>query len=197
MQREYARQRGAHWRAAGPMHVFLVAAMIVLSPRTDACGLDPSVQGGYLVSHPGSLGVAVAVAEARREGLLTTEVSGNLPNDVRLERMLADLGRLESQLVRGQVGGSNQTSAHFFLMLIGPALWSEYQVSPSGVQARYHTPGPETGQAIVLTHHVVLEALLQGSLSVAQATDLGLISFSGTETEPVQHLFEIGFGVTS
>jgi hypothetical protein len=179
------------------MHAILVAAMIVLSPGTDACGLDPSVRGGYLISHPGSLEVAVAVAEARRQGLLATAVSDSLPNDVRLERMLADLGRLESQLAKGQVGGSNLTSAHFSLMLIGPALWSEYQVSPSGVRARFHTPGPEKGQAIVLTHHAVLKALLQGSLSLAQATNLGLIAFSGAESEPVQHLFEMGFSATS
>jgi hypothetical protein len=171
--------------------------MVGLSPRADACGLEHSFRGGSLISHPGSLRVAVAVAEARNQGLLPTESPDNLPNDVRLRRMLADLGLLRSQLAQDVADDSNRRSARFSLMLIGPALWSEYLVSSSGVLARYHTTGPRTGQVVVLTHHAVLKALLQGSLSLAQATDLGLIAFSGAESEPVQQLFEVGFGTNS
>lgn len=183
--------------SALPTGAFVVAALMTLPSGVTACGLEFALRGGSFISHPGSLGVAVAVADARREGVLTANASDNVPNNVQLRRMLADLQRLRTQLAKGRAEGPARGSTRFSLMLIGPALWSEYMVSASGVLARYHTTGPGTGRVVVLTHHAVLKALLQGSLSLAQATDLGLIAFSGAESEPVQHLFEMGFGATS
>ncbi len=196
MRRESRRRQGLHRPSAVLAHALLVATMIGLSPRADACALEPSFQGGSLVSHPGALGVAVAFADARRQGALKTDISQNVPNDVRLRRMVADLQRLRSTLTKGRAASSDRSSARFSLMLIGPSLWSEFLVSPSGILARYHIAGPVTGQAVVLTHHTVLLAMLKGDLSLGQARNLGLIAFSGADSETVAQFFEHGFGST-
>ncbi len=196
MRRESRRRQGLHRPSAVLAHALLVATMIGLSPRADACALEPSFQGGSLVSHPGALGVAVAFADARRQGALKTDISQNVPNDVRLRRMVADLQRLRSTLTKGRAASSDRSSARFSLMLIGPSLWSEFLVSPSGILARYHIAGPGAGQAVVLTHNTVLLAMLKGDLSLGQARNLGLIAFSGADSETVAQFFELGFGST-
>ena len=81
----------------------------------------------------------------------------------------------------------------FSLVLVGPGLWSHYHAIPGGVVGEFHTDGPVAGQVVVLTHYAVLRMLLRGDLSVEQATGLGLIAFSGSDTGPVRKAFANGF----
>ena len=159
----------------------------------NSCGLEPTVNGGFSVSYPGSLDVAVAVAKARREGLLPDQSSGPIPNEILLQEMLADLKRLQSRLYDGRTVKSANGSVPFSLVLVGPSLWSQFNVTPDGVQANYHTDGPSEGTVVVLTHPVALRAMLNGSLSIEQASDFGLIRYSGGDITPIQKTFEFGF----
>lgn len=158
-----------------------------------ACGLEPGINGGITISYPGAIDVAVAVASARNNGLLPPPGSETITNEARLQNMLADLRRLQVRFngARGTIpDGSSST---FSLVLVGPGLWSHYRMTAGGVLARYHTEGPVAGKAVVLTHATALHALLAGNLSIEQATELGLIAYSGRDTAPIKRAFEISF----
>ena len=177
--------------AAATIFTFVLSYPLAAS----SCGLEPTINGGFSVSYPGSLDVAVAVAKARREGLLPEmgQSSHSLPNALRLQEMLADLQRLQARLNDGRVGNSANDSIPFSLVLVGPGLWSQFHVAADGVQANYHTNGPVAGTVVVLTHHVALRAMLSGDLSIEQATEHGLIKYSGGDITPVQQTFKYSF----
>jgi hypothetical protein len=174
-----------------------MAFILMLAPvsqsHVHACGLEPALKDGLVVSHPGALDVAVAVAHSRRSGLLPPANQGAVSNEALLQQMLADLRRLESRLNAGLAGEDKDGTTSFFLVLVGPGLWSHYHPTLEGIRAEYHVNGPLAGQAVVLTHHSVLRALLEGKLSTEQATRLGLLAFSGDQTSSVRNALESSF----
>ena len=186
-------------RCSGSMVSMLVASIVAIAlsfpAPANSCGLEPTVNGGFSVSYPGSLDVAMAVAKARREGLLPDmdQSSRPTPNEILLQEMLADLKRLQSRLNDRRVVKSANGSVPFSLVLVGPGLWSQFHMTPDGVRANYHTAGPLAGKVVVLTHPVALRAMLNGSLSIEQASDFGLIRYSGADITPIQKTFEFGF----
>jgi hypothetical protein len=179
-----------------PAAVIMFALMLTAFPQVDACGLEPTLRGGFTVSYPGSLDVAVAVANARREGLLPPAETEAIANDVRLRQMLVDLRRLQARLNGSGVLAKDGGTAPFSLVLVGPGLWSHYFLTPGGVLARYHIDGP-LGESVVLTHHAVLRALLNGDLGTVKATELGLIAYTGSEVKSVRTVLESGFQANS
>ena len=179
-----------------PSAAIMFALMLMAFPQVQACGLEPALKGGFTISYPGSLDVAVAVANARREGLLPPAGSETVANEVRLQQMLADLRRLQTRLNDSGVLASGEGTAPFSLVLVGPGLWSHYFLTQGGVLAQYHINGP-LSDTVVLTHHSVLRALLNGDISTLQATELGLIGYSGRDAEPVRSVFETGFQSSS
>jgi hypothetical protein len=48
------------------------------------------------------------------------------------------------------------------------------------------------GDVVVLTHPVVLEALLQGTLTTEEATQRGLTAFEGSGAHSIRKVFETG-----
>jgi len=174
--------------------VAVAIATIVLSysPPTHTCGLEPSVNGGFTISYPGSFDVAIAVADARSNGLLPAASTEAITNEVRLQHMLADLRHLQTRLNKARDRIADDSAAPFSLILVGPGLWSHFHMTSGDVLANYHTNGPLYGKTVVLTHPVALRAMLAGKLSIEQATELGLIAYSGSDTAPIQRTFEIG-----
>jgi len=172
--------------------VVTAIATIVLGYSLPAhtCGLEPTVNGGFTISYPGSIEVAVAVANARRTGLLPPASPDAIPNEARLQQMLADLRRLQTRLNKSRGKLSDDIDAPFSLVLVGPGLWSHFYMTTGGVLANYHTSGPLTGKVVVLTHATALRAMLVGNLSIEQATELGLIAYSGVDISPIQRAFE-------
>ena len=166
---------------------------VILAAPARACGLHPTISGGIETSYPGALNIAVAVATAREQGVLPQAKPDSLSAGDAYSVMLADLKRLQSQLETVHRNGTDTSAAEFSVVLIGPSLWSHYQLTPTGVQARFHVHGPVNGKPVVLTHHVVLRALLDGHMTAGQAAELGLIAFSGNNTDPVRKTFETGF----
>lgn len=80
----------------------------------------------------------------------------------------------------------------FSLVLVRSGLWCHFHVSPAAILPHYQAKGPLDGKTVVLTHHVVLQALLRGDLSVENPAALGLISYSGENTDGVRRLFDNG-----
>ena len=149
-------------RLQGACAAAVIAVTVAATTEpVNACGLEPAINGGFTVSYPGALGVAVAVANARSAGALPPVESDGPSNDVLLRQMIADLRRLQLRLNASRVAIAKGTSTPFSLVLVGPGLWSHFHVTSGGVLARYHVDGPLVGEAVVLTHHTVLKALLQ------------------------------------
>jgi hypothetical protein len=171
-----------------------IIAMILLSfsQSAYACSLEPTIKGGLMVSYPGSIDIAVAVAKARDEGLLPPPSENGIPDDVKLQQLLSDLQRLQSRLDKGRREASNEVSRTFSFVLVGPSLWSHFSITSGGVLANYHTNGPLSGKAVVLTHSSVLRALLSGSMTIDNAEKLGLIRYSGVNTDYIKLAFESG-----
>ena len=178
-----------HWLLAG----FLIALALGTVSPVQACGLEPTYKGGFTVSYPGALAVAVAVADSRRSGLLPPADSANTPNEILLQHMLADLRQLALRLDAGSAGNEANNVVPFSLVLVGPGLWSHYHPAPDGIHAEYHVNGPLEGEVVVLTHASVLHALLKGRLTTEQATRLGLLAFSGQQADSVRKSLESGF----
>jgi hypothetical protein len=173
------------------MAVAIATIVLSYSPPSHTCGLEPTVNGGFTISYPGSIDVAVAVSRARNDGFLPAASAVAIPNEVRLQQMLADLRRLQSRLnkARKAIPGDNATP--FSLVLVGPGLWSHYHMTAGGVLANYHTDGPLAGKVVVLTHATALRAMLGGTMTIEQATELGLIAYSGVDTFSIQRSLEI------
>ncbi|MBT8130058.1 MAG: hypothetical protein HKO86_03115 [Gammaproteobacteria bacterium] len=169
----------------------VAAAALVYSPSGYSCGLEPGINGGITISYPGSIDVAVAVADARTKGLLPAASTDAITNEVRLQNMLADLRRLQTRLNAARNDMQVENAASFSLVLVGPGLWSHYSMTNGGVLTSYHTDGPLAGKTVVLTHAAALRAMLVGNLSIERATELGLIAYSGIDTAPIQRTFEI------
>lgn len=184
-----------HFHIAATAIVF--ALMLTALPQVHACGLEPTLRGGITVSHPGAIDVAMAVAAARRDGLLPPADARTVSNDVRLRQMLADLRRLQSRLNEGRAQDKGDSKLPFSLVLVGPGLWSHYHMTAGGVEADFHTVGPLEGKAVVMTHSVVLRALLDGTLTTDQAAEFGLLAYSGNDTGPVREVLEAGFQSSS
>lgn len=169
---------------------FLLAVLISALPHGElrACGLEPMINGGFTVSHPDALNVAVAVAQARESGLLPEATDKQLSNDVILRKMITDLQQMNSRMKKGLNTASK--SGSFSVILVGPGLWSHFFPANGRMLARYHTDGPLEDRPTVVTHHAVLQALLGGELAVSHARELGLISFDGKGTSDVLALLE-------
>ena len=153
-----------------------------------ACGLHSAITGGISVSHPGALGVAMAVGIARQQGLLPEPSKSNVPNDFKLQRIFSDLRQFHSLLSRGDI--SENVSDPFSLVLVGPRFWSHFQPANGSLLARFHTNGPIHGQPVVVTHHAVLEVVLRNELDLQQAHKLGLITYSGDNSSAVKAAIE-------
>ena len=184
-----SRRRLQGWCAAA---VILVATVVAGSLSTvGACGLEAVIDGGFTVSHPRSLDVAVAVAKARSDGVLPKAATKPVPNELQLNRMLADLRTLNRRLNDGRKSMGQQPRS-FSMVLIGPGLWSHFHASPAAILARYHTTGPLNGKVTVVTHHAVVQALLNGSLTPGEAVARGLLTYADGEAGSVRQLFEVG-----
>ena len=170
--------------------IILLAGLLSMLPHghVRACGLEPMLNGGFTVSHPDALNIAVAVAKARNSGLLPQAAEKQLSNDVILRLMIADLQQMNRHLKRGM--NTESDAGSFSVILVGPGLWSQFFPANGHMLARYHTDGPLKDRPTVVTHHAVLKALLGDELTVSQALDLGLISFDGQGYSDVLALLE-------
>jgi len=182
------------FRHAAALVTAVTAVALGMPPVANGCGLEPTINGGFTVSYPGALGVAVAVANARSAGALPSTDPDTASNDVLLRQMIADLRRLQSRLNAGRGAVAKGTSAPFSLVLVGPGLWSHFHMTSGGVLARYHVDGPLDGKTVVLTHQLVLEALLRGTLTPEEALERGLLAFSGDGAGTVSKAFSASLG---
>lgn len=179
------------WFKCSLMAIVTLSSLSLVS--ANACTLHGPADGGFEVSYPGSLSVAVAVAEARREGVLPKVHRNTLDRDTQLEQIMDDLAQLQHRLDASRRNRTDNEPMAFSLVLVGPGLWAHYHVTPDAVESHPHAAGPLDGHAVVMTHPAVLHALLQQTLTTEQAAKSGLFTFSGNDVRRVQEAFDASF----
>jgi hypothetical protein len=171
----------------------IVALSSIWLASANACTLHGPTVGGFRVSYPGALNVALAVAEARREGVLPQVNRNTLNRDAQLEQVMGDLAQLQYRLDAARRSRTDSEPMAFSLVLVGPGLWAHYHVTPDAVESHPHAAGPLEGHAVVMTHPAVLRALLQQTLTTEDAAETGLLAVSGNDVRPVQEAFDVSF----
>lgn len=166
-----------------------------LAGAARACGFHPQLNGGFQISYPGSLEVAVAVADARSSRVLRDGFRRRYNAKVAFQQTMRDLQGFHARLDHARSGLKSTNGLRFSLLLVGPGLWSSFDVKSDVILARYHQPGPGDAGIVVLTHQSVLRALLDRSLAIETAIARKLIAFSGRGSDAIQELLEASFSV--
>jgi hypothetical protein len=148
--------------------VAVAAALALQLSTVSACGYD-SPMVDLVAAHPRSIEVALAVRDALdREELHALAPVPPVLGLVRANGMLRNFRPLASS-----VAGSPNTSVA--VLLVEEGLWARYSNSPAGVATELHVDGPLDGEPVIVTSETTLRALLDGTLTPARATELGVL----------------------
>jgi hypothetical protein len=160
----------------------LIVATSIASAPAWACSYHAGFSGGLSTSHPDSLTVAVAIANAREQGIL----SANQPSeDLGYRQALADLERFRKGL---RITSQTEARTDFSLLLVSSGIWASFHVGQQGALARYHIAAPVAGRPVLITDESVLRAISSRRLSIDEAFELGIIRITGDEAESVIRL---------
>lgn len=144
-------------------------AGLTWSAPAAACSFDGLVVGNMDVAFPGSLSVSLSIANARAAGKLP--LAPELSGTDGLARAQATMEALRDELA-DDFGARPQT---FSILFTGSRLWSVVNGRDGNVRLNFHAGGPMLGQPVILTEQVVLDAILDGSLSIDEAKSSGLL----------------------
>lgn len=172
-------------RLASVLLSIAVLATVSIAPGARACGFhDPaSVNLGMLnLAYPDALHVRTAVWMAQRDALLPR--GANAPSDpssveFRLEAMrryrdaVAGLDALRERMT------PMDGTPRFAVVLIGSMLWTRFEPSGGQVAMTPHATGPLPDDVVVVTDVPVVLALLDGTLTPAEAQARGLVRLYG------------------
>ena len=158
----------------------LFASGLSASPAL-GCGFHDEVtlqRGVMNWAYPDSLHVRSAVWRAQSDGLLARD---QLADRELTPEARATLGLLRAQRLMNQLGAALQRASGktarppISVVLVGPMLWSRFELQSSGVQTRFHVDGPQPGDAVIVTELATVEALLEGKLTLSDALTLGVL----------------------
>jgi hypothetical protein len=160
-------------------------AACAIAPGARACGFhDPaSVNLGMLnLAYPDALHVRTAVWMAQRDARVPREANVSPdPSSVafRLDAMrryrdaVAGLDALRERMT------PMDGTPRFSVVLIGSMLWTRFEPSDGRVAMTPHAPGPLPDDVVVVTDAPVVLALLDGTLTPAEAQARGLVRLYG------------------
>ncbi len=163
----------------------LVVAMLgfglALAPgMASPCAYDGQIGNPFAFTHPAALTVALAINQSVLRGQLVSQRIDQLANPLRgLTRAMARVDLLRARLDAAAAADRPR----FSLLFVESDLWSRFQTADGALRVRHHTPGPDDGEATLLTGEAVLDALLAGQLTPDQAFDQTLLVADG---DPVQ-----------
>lgn len=160
-------------------------ALLAVAPAVRACGFhDPaSVSLGMLnLAYPDALHVRTAVWTAQRDARVPREA--NVPSDpssaeFRLDSMrryrdaVAGLDALRERMV------PMDGTPRFAVVLIGSMLWTRFEPADGRIAMTPHVTGPLPDDVVVVTDAPVVLALLDGTLTPAEAQARGLVRLYG------------------
>jgi hypothetical protein len=164
------------------------AALLAATPDAFACGLeDPSSlglrRGALNVAFPEALHVGTAVWEAQLAGVLPRDpmlqrddLAPEARNTLRLVKANALLRRLAGTLVAAADGERPAVS----VVLLGPVLWTRFVPDDGFIRPSFHVQGPERDDVVLVTDAAVVEAIVEGQLTLADALERRLARLYGT-----------------
>lgn len=155
------------------MHKLLAVLLgICISGTTAACNLDLGLGGVFNIGRDGSLKIAVAMADARQAGIIQTTKPGD-------EKALAEFrARLWQMKLKAYQG---EKPAFYFYQALDQH-WTQISDFFGNTLVSLHQPPRreiEDG-VVVMSHGDVMDALLNGSLSLVEAEQKGLVKISGS-----------------
>ncbi len=155
--------------------VALLAGM--LAGQAAACSYD-GMAIDLSLSHPASLGVALAAQQAYQSGSLERPLP--LPGGFGMRRTLALLEQLRQRLPAD--------APAFQLLLVEPGLWSRF--TAQGVQLH---ATPQEGAALVVLSEGALIALEKGRLSADAALQQGVLRLQGADQAALARLWRSAY----
>jgi len=170
------------------------AALLATTPGAFGCGLeDPSSislrRGALNVAFPEALHVGTAVWQAQLAGTLSRDpmlqrddLAPEARDTLRLVKANALLRRLAGTFVAAPGGERPAVS----VVLLGPVLWTRFVPDDGAVQSSFHVAGPERNDVVLVTDAAVVEAIVDGQLTLASALELRLARLYGTP-ESIAH----------
>jgi hypothetical protein len=147
-----------------------------------ACGYHQPVdleRGVLNLVYPDALYVPTAVWQAQQAGLLGPIDAAAAKDPFALHgatRRLEALGDVLAAKAAPDLHGLS-------LVQIDSMLWTRMAFADGRATTIVHSDGPQTGDAIVVTHDLVVRALVEGRMGGEQALSLGLIRLYGGEAE--------------
>jgi hypothetical protein len=163
----------------------LVLLAAVSTGTADACGYHQPVdmeRGILNLIYPNALYVPTAVWQAQQTKLLgpTDAVQAKDPFAFHgVARRLETLGERLAGAAPGELGGLS-------LVLIDSMLWTRYTLAYGKALSVVHSDGPALGDAVVVTHELVVRALVEGRLDGERAMAMGLIRLYGDASQQVR-----------
>jgi len=163
------------------------AALLAATPSAFACGLeDPSSiglrRGALNIAFPEALHVGTAVWQAQLAGVLPRDpllqrddLAPEARDRLRLVKANALLRRLGGTFVAAP--GSERPAVS--VVLLGPVLWTRFVPGDSVVQSSFHVQGPERNDVVLVTDSAVVEAIVEGQLTLAHALELRVARLYG------------------
>lgn len=153
--------------------------------RVPACGYENPASialGSLNFTYPKALWVGTAVWQARQAGLLPATEPAPVGPDAALRA--GQDGRLQAMRVlyqlRRQLG--NDPAMPGLAIVFTPAvMWSRLSPQPDKLALTMHVSGPQSGDVVLVTEPVALQAWANKSLSTSQLLDNGLIRLYGDE----------------
>jgi hypothetical protein len=160
-------------------------AAVGVAPVARACGFhDPaSVNLGMLnLAYPDALHVRTAVWMAQRDALVPRDA--NVPQDPSSVEFRLDAMRRYRDAVAGLDALRERMTPmdgtpRFAVVLIGSMLWTRFEPSGGRVAMTPHATGPLPDDVVVVTDAPVVLALLDGTLTPAEAQARGLVRLYG------------------
>jgi len=169
------------------LSIAIAAAMFAIAMPAAACGLeDPSsisvLRGSLNIAYPDSLHVGTAIWQAQLAGKLPRDplaLRGELTPEQRGTLRLIRANVLVRQLATKLPDAGGAPRPTLAVVLLGPVMWSRFEPKANGVEASPHTPGPQTGDVVVVTDLAVLDAIAKGTLTLNEALSAGLMRLYG------------------
>ena len=160
----------------------LAAGLVSGSTVALSCGYDDpasaSIARGILNwVYPDALYVATAVWNAQQQGGLGRDrepapIKALLGYHQALHRLGAFRDRLSAAV-------DGRAVPAFSIVLIGPMLWTHYELAGATLSMKPHVDGPASGDVVIVTEEPVIAALNEGRIAPQAARELGLIRFYG------------------
>ncbi len=167
-------------------------ATILATAEAQACAFHITGLGGFDLAYPGSMRVAIAVADAKIGGGL---LPATLPD--------GDEGlQIASKTMKGlgdRLDDIPQASMEdFYILLVDRRLWTRYYVETYSDGKAYntyvHTAAPEEDIPVALMTYEVVDALNSGKMTITDALDAGVLQIQGRTQDRVAAALSEAYG---